>query len=173
MQKFFLAAFTGIFLLLVTGIAANGQLDNANIPSSGDILFSNNSGIVDRSNINSRLVKNFVRSYKNVSNEKWFEVNDGFVAMFHLDDIVYQVAYDKKGKWFSTIRSYGEAKLRQDLRHTIKSIYYDYDINLVQEIEKPVDPITYIIQLVGKTELINLKVSDGEMVVWKKFNKSE
>ena len=114
-----------------------------------------------------------MRSYKDVSGEKWFEMKSGFVAMFSLDDIDYQVAYNKKGNWIRTIRSYGEVKLSQDLRHTIKSIYYDYDINRVQEIEKPVDPIAYIIQLVGKTELINLRICDGEMTVLQKFNKSK
>ena len=177
MKKNFLTAFTGIFLLLVTCIGANGQLVSDNMQPSGDFdpfgkVVSKNAPI-DRNNVNSRVVKNFIRSYKDVSGEKWFEMKSGFVAMFSLDDIDYQVAYNKKGNWIRTIRSYGEVKLPQDLRHTIKSTYYEYDINRVQEIEKPVDPIAYIIQLVGKTELINLRICDGEMTVLQKFNKSK
>ena len=179
MKKNLLAAFTGIFLLLVTGITANGQRADVNSLPSGDVasfgksISKNTSVMVDRNNLKPRLVKNFLRTFKNVSDEKWFELQDGHIAMFSRNDIDYQVAYDKKGKWLRTIRSYSEAKLSGDLRHTVKSIYYDYEINLVQEIETPNDPITYIIQLNGKTELIQLRISDGEMVVAKKFTKSE
>jgi len=176
MKKNLLTGFTGIFLLLAICITASGQIASSNIQPSGDFISPGepvSSASIDRNNVNSRVIKNFVRSYKDVSGEKWFELKGGFVAMFNLDDMDCQVAYDKKGNWLRTIRSYGEAKLSQDLRHTIKSIYYDYDINRVQEIEKPVDPIAYIIQLVGKTELINLRICDGEMTVLQKFNKSK
>ena len=178
MKKNLLTGFTGIFLLLVICITSNGQLGSSSMQASGHFEFfkntnsKNSPAFIDRNNVNVRVVKNFVRSYKDVSGEKWFEMKSGFVAMFSLDDIDYQVAYNKKGNWIRTIRSYGEVKLSQDLRHTIKSTYYDYDINRVQEIEKPIDPIAYIIQLVGKTELINLRICDGEMTVLQKFNKS-
>ena len=174
MKKNLLTGFTGLSLLLVISITVSGQIASSNIPSRDFISPGEpvSSASIDRNNVNLRVVKNFVRSYKDVSGEKWFEMKSGFVAMFSLDDIDYQVAYNKKGNWIRTIRSYGEVKLSQDLRHTIKSTYYDYDINRVQEIEKPIDPIAYIIQLVGKTELINLRICDGEMTVLQKFNKS-
>ena len=35
------------------------------------------------------------------------------------------------------------------------------------------NPITYVVQLLGKKELINLKIYDGEIEVLQKFNKSE
>jgi hypothetical protein len=177
MKKTLLAGFAGIFLLLVTCIAANGQLASDNMQPSGDFdpfgkIVSKNAP-VDRNGVNSRVVKNFVRSYKNVSNERWYKLQDGFVSMFNLDDINYQVAYGKKGNWIRTIRSYSEDKLSEDLRYMVKSIYYDCSINLVQEIENPVDPVTYIIQLKGKTQIINLRIRDGEMTVLKKYTRSE
>jgi hypothetical protein len=176
MKKNLLTGFTGIFLLLVTCIAAAGQIASSNAQPSEDFISPGKpvlNASIDRNNVNPRVVRNFVRSYKDVFGEKWFELKDGFVAMFNQDDMDYQVAYNKNGNWIRTIRSYGEAKLSHDLRHTIKSIYYDYDINRVQEIEKPVDPIAYIIQLVGKTDLISLRICDGEMTVLQKFNKSK
>jgi hypothetical protein len=177
MKKILLTGFTGIFLLLVTGIAASGQLASDNVQPSGEFdpfgnTFSKNAP-VDRNSVNARVVKNFVRSYKNVSNEQWYKLQDGFVSLFNLDDIDYQVAYDKKGNWIRTIRSYGESKLSGDARHMIRSIYYDCRINLVQEIENPDDPITYVVQLKGKTQIINLMIRDGEMTVLKKYTRSE
>ena len=106
-------------------------------------------------------------------NEKWFQVEEGFVAMFNLHDIDYQVAYDKKGNSLRTIRTYDETKMSQDLRHLVKSNYYDYEINLVQEVERPNSPTIFAIQLLGKIKVINLSVCDGVMEILQEFNKSE
>ncbi len=177
MKKILLTGFTGIFLLLVTSITANGQLASDNMQPSGDFdpfgKTVSKDAPLDRNRVSSRVIKNFVRSYKGVSGEKWYKLQDGFVSLFNLDDIDYQVAYDKKGTWIRTIRSYDESKLSGDLRHMVKSIYYDCGINLVQQIENPLDPLTYIIQLKGKTQIINLKIRDGEMTVLRKYTRSE
>jgi hypothetical protein len=176
MKKLFLTSFTAIPLLISINNIANGQLKNNDVRLAGNFtLFkkgnSENSPFVNR--VNPSVIRNFTQQYKDVANEKWFEIQNGFVAMFNLNGIDYQVAYDKKGGSLHTIRSYGEGKLSQDLRHVIKSSYYDYDITLVQEIEKPIDLVTYIVQLTGKTELINLRISDGEMQVLERFKRSE
>ncbi|MFI5187139.1 MAG: hypothetical protein ACHQF0_10465 [Chitinophagales bacterium] len=184
MKKNLLTSFTGLSLLLVICIAANGQLASTNMQPSEDIVSSGkllaNSISVDRNNVNSKVVKNFVRSFNTVSNEKWFELQDGFVALFSLDVIHYQVAYGKNGTWLYTIRTYDETKLPVDVRRLVKSTYYDYNITVIQEIER--DPqtferdsntLTYLIHLEGKTNWITLKVCNGEMEESQKFNKSE
>ncbi len=179
MKKNLLTSFSGIFLLLIVCVTARGQLASTGIQPSEDFVssgkaFSKNVlGIVDRNSVNSKAVKNFVKSFKDVSDEKWLELKDGFVAKFAITDINYQVVYDKKGKWVYTIRTYGETKLSGDVRHLVKSTYYDYGINLVQEIETPANPVIYVIQLLGEKEIISLRIYDGEMQVFQKFNKSE
>jgi hypothetical protein len=131
------------------------------------------SNSVSRNTINSKVLRNFSSSYKEVSDEKWYKVPGGTIAMFTLSNIDYSVRYDKQGAWANTIRTYDEDKLPKDIRHEVKSMYYDYNINLVQEIESPFNPLTYVIQLVGKTEIINLKVCEGEMSVLTTLSKSE
>ena len=42
-----------------------------------------------------------------------------------------------------------------------------------QEIENPDDPVIYVVQLKGKTHIINLMIRDGEMTVLKKYTRSE
>ena len=100
-------------------------------------------------------------------------MKEGFVAMFNYNDMDYQVAYTKKGNLLRTIRSYNEDNMPTDVRHIVKSTYYDYEITRVHEIEIPLNPITYVVQLLGKKELINLKIYDGEIEVLQKFNKSK
>ena len=87
--------------------------------------------------VNPPVIRNFLKTYKDVSGEKWIEVKEGFVAMFNYNGMDYQVAYTKKGNLLRTIRSYSEDKMPPDLRHIVKSTYYDYEITRVHEIEIP------------------------------------
>jgi hypothetical protein len=177
MKKIILSSISGIFLMLF-GIAS-AQLAHTVAQSAGDFAFfkepasKNSSHVAKDTRVNARVMRDFLKSYKNVSDEKWVELKDAFVALFNLDEIDYQVAYAKNGNRIRTIRSYRENKLPQDIRHMVKSTYYDYAINVVQEIEKPRDPLVYIIQLIGNTEIIKLIVCDGEITKLQKFKKSE
>jgi len=162
-----------ISLIFYGQASAAGLSFSDNISSAESSASKINVGTLQRSDIRAKAVRNFVRSYKNVSNEKWYNVQNGFVAMFILDDINYRVDYDKKGNWLYTMRTYDENKLPPDVRHLVKSSYYDYNITVVQEIEIPMETFTYVVHLEGKTKLINLRVSNGEMDEWQKFEKSK
>jgi len=124
-------------------------------------------------NITLRAIRHFLVNFGEVSNEIWYSTPDMFVAMFRLSDIDYRVDYDRKGNWIETYRTYDETKMSSDLRSSVKSSYWDYHIYLVQEIEQPRHPVTYIVHLENKTKLINLQVSDGVIFEWQKFSKSK
>lgn len=177
MKRNIFTGIPGILSLLTICIGAHSQIASADIHPAGELMTSKK--FVQKKHsaytlrVNPVVVRNFIRAYKYVTGEKWFEVKDGYIVMFHKDDYNYQVAYEKKGDWLYTILSYTENKLPKDIRHLIKSNYYDYDINLVQEIQRPKDPSIYIFQLIGKTELIKLRVCDNEMQLLQKFKKSE
>jgi|SRR5215831_1850674 len=174
MKKNLLISIAGIFLLSVIGIAANCQIASTDILPTDDLAFPVKPVLkIEPNKINPKAVRDLAKSFKGVSGEKWIELHDGFVAIFNLDDVSYQVAYDKKGNWVHTIRSYGEGKLSSDLRHVIKSNYYDYNIKLIQEVERLSDPLVYVVELTGKKELIRLKICEGEMQQLEKFSTSE
>ena len=177
MKKNLIACFTGMSLLLFMNIPVNAQLSFVKVETSktnpfNESTVSNASDNIEPSAVSHKAVKDFDRNFKN-ANAKWYQVENQFIAMFTADDVSYQVAYDKKGHKLYSIRNYDENKLPVDIRHNVKSIYYDYTITLVQEIEMPLKPLTFIVHLDGKTDLINLRISDGEMDVWQKFNKSK
>ncbi|HEV8285685.1 MAG TPA: hypothetical protein VGQ09_15330 [Chitinophagaceae bacterium] len=96
-----------------------------------------------------------------------------FIAKYAFNDVSYRVGYDKNGNWLYTIRTYAENKLPRNVRLIAKRSYKDYHITLVEEIEQPSDSFTYIIHLEGKTAWINLRVCNGEIDEWQKFNKPE
>ena len=175
MKKIFLIPVSGTWLLLSVFVAAKGQLSKNNAqPSERSTTFTDSANVSPFiTRVDPDVIRSFMNTYKNISDEKWFKVGNEFVAMFSHDDVNYQVAYDKKGDLSYTIKTYSEEKMPKNLRHIFKSTYYDYAINLVQEVEKPNDPTVYIIQLVGKTELINLGISDDEMETVHRYKRSE
>ena len=176
-MKKVLIGISGIWLLISTAIAANGQFASNSIKPSGRFIIlnktepGNSPGLVGR--VNPPVIRNFLKTYKDVSGEKWIEVKEGFIAMFNYNDMDYQVAYTKKGNLLRTIRSYNEDKMQPDLRQIVKSTYYDYEITRVHEIEIPLSLVTYVVQLAGKKEIIDLRIYDGEIEVMRKFNKSK
>jgi|ERR1051326_3898354 hypothetical protein len=178
MKKNLIACLTGISLLLFMNIPATAQLSFVKTetskmnPFNESVASKDVSDNIEPSAVNHKAVKDFDRNFKN-ANAKWYQVENQFVAMFADDNVSYQVAYDKKGHKLYSIRNFNEDKLPADLRHNVKSIYYDYAITLVQEIEMPLKPLTFIVHLDGKSDLINLRISDGEMDEWQKFKKSK
>ena len=124
--------------------------------------------------ISPRAVRNFINTYKNVTDVSWSEVKDGFAARFNSDDIRNTVFYDKKGSWVSSIKLYHEEKMPRDIRHIVKSTYYDYNIIYTQEIETPDsnEGPTYIICLDDKSNIKLVRVHAGEMSVWKEYTKA-
>ena len=179
MKKVIFTNFGITLPMLAICLISYGQATSSGLRFSDNISSTETPGLnvsdnpLSRDNVNSKALKDFTRSYKNVSNEKWYNIHGGSVAMFSSDGIDCRVDYDDKGKWVRTIRTYDETRMQEDLRRIVKSNYYDYQINLVNEIIGSTGPATYMVQLVGKTKIINLRICDGEIEEWQKLNKSE
>jgi hypothetical protein len=123
--------------MLAISLIFYGQATAAGLPFSDNISSAESSasktGTLHRSDIRSKAVRNFVRSYKNVSNEKWYNVQNGFIAMFILGDINYRVDYDKKETGFIPCGPMMKINCLPDIRHLVKSSYYDYNIVLCRK----------------------------------------
>ena len=79
-------------------------------------------------------------------------------------------AYDLKGHWRFTISYYDEKKLPDEVRATVKSIYYDYNITRVEEIHVD-DIIMYLVHMQDENTWKILKIADREMSIVEDFNK--
>jgi hypothetical protein len=124
--------------------------------------------------ISPRALKNFADTYRNVSGESWMKIKGGFSVRFTSDDVRTTIFYDSKGHWVSSIKYYNEEKMRHEVRHTVKSTYYDYNIIYAQEVETTGSKgmPTYIICLEDKTNIKMVRICDGEMSVWKEYTKA-
>jgi len=119
-----------------------------------------------------KAVRTFNKTFKNVTNEKWYEMPDGYRVNFTAKDIRCRLDYDKNGSWTHTIRYYDEKKLPVEVRRLVVSSYLDYSIRTVEEVQAPHTDIFYVIHLEGETNWINIKVSDNEINELEKIKKS-
>jgi hypothetical protein len=129
------------------------------------------SSLKDLSAINGKAIKDFSKRFGNALSEQWYQIPDGFVSYFNVNGFANRALYDKKGRWQYTVKFYDEFQLPHDIRAAIKSIYYDYKITVVEEIDASQNLI-YIVHMEDKTSIKNLRVSnDGEIEVMEEFTK--
>ena len=122
--------------------------------------------------INTKAVRNFISTYRNASDPKWVTYRGGFVVYFHDDSIHCKVYYDKRGDHQTTIRQYSEKKLPHEIRHMVKSVYYDFSIYLIKELTA-YGRTWYEVSIEDKTSIKEIKIADGVMEVAKEFSKSK
>lgn len=128
--------------------------------------------VVNVADINARARKEFSKTFKAITNASWYEMagGGGFVAKFKQDGIETRVNYDRKGRWTGTILTYSEAHLPRDVRHIVKSNYYDYAIILVQEV-KVGDKTAYLVKIEDEKTFKTIRVVDGEMDEYESYKK--
>jgi len=170
MKKKFIALAIVSIATLATTSRANAQMVSSTTPLEYQKSISETTDPM----ISPRALKNFADTYKNVRGESWIKIKDGFSVRFISDDIRTTIFYDKKGYRTGQMKIYGEEKMLREVRHTVKSKYYDYNIVYTQEVEVAGSEgtPTYVICLEDKTNIKMIRICDGEMDVWKEYTKS-
>ncbi len=150
-------------------LAMNNSKDAMDIVSIVDAPYAEYNDNSTLKDINLKALKDFKKTFA-ARNKTWQKVAGGFLASFSLGEIKNVVAYNNKGKWQYTIRTYSEDRLPHGVRATVKQTYYDYSITQVQEIHID-NQIVYLIHMQDATTWKIVRVSDGEMELVKDINK--
>lgn len=120
--------------------------------------------------ISTKAVRDFRKKFKNVEDEKWYTISNGYLAQFAAGGIKNAVVYDNTGHWTYTISYYDEHKLPESVRAIVKRVYYDYSITRIEEIHVG-DRAFYLVHMQNDSTWKNVKVEDGEMELVEDFNK--
>jgi len=111
-----------------------------------------------------RAIRNFTRIYKDASDARWEVLKDGgYICRFLQNGVMKRAIYDARGGWLTTIAGYTAERLPNDVRRQVHSVYYDYSILYVNEINMPDRPIAYVIQVQDRRAIKIVRVVDGEM----------
>ena len=122
--------------------------------------------------VNQKATRDFKKTFKDVNNEKWYTIKNGFLAEFSLNTSKNRVVYDKKGNWRYTVSYYDEKNLPAEIRAIVKPVYYDYTISRVEEVHAN-DQIIYIVHVQNDSSLKTLRVCEGEMDLIEDFPKAD
>ncbi len=167
----FALIYTMAFMLCLSNIAGAQKFDVAlNYPFFSPFEkmgFKGNNA----NDFNIKAVRDFVKTFKTVDNNRWSLAEDGSAAStFTSDGIKTRVAYDRKGYRRYILKVYKENKLSDDIRHMVKREYYDATITLIKELETNDGLVIYVhMQDKGTWKIVS--IADGEMKLVENFNK--
>jgi hypothetical protein len=176
-MKQLILPFVSCWVFMITGISLHAQTAvkrqafNSVAMVVPEVLAPAQNSMAAFRNIPIKAVRNFKKTWQHVDNETWYAITDGYRARFIEDGVLYHVTYNKNGKWLHTMRQYDETKLEREVRAQVKSVYYDYNILLIEEIEQAMKPLTYIIHMEDPVSFKNIRIRDREMEVVTEINK--
>jgi len=182
MKKIFFVLMTGCLPALAGLSEANAQSQinsgiqrpQKNVAESENAITPLKDYGIDVETINPKALRDFAKNYKNAIDESWGKNKDEFTVRFISDGVSNIVYYSTKGMWLGNVKSYSEDRLPRDIRGVVKSVYYDYSITYVSEVET-IDSHgipTYIIHLEDKNNIKLIRIREGEMETFKEYIKS-
>lgn len=129
-------------------------------------------GETEATAINIKAVRDFVKTFKTISNNKWLLARDGAsTSIFTSDGITTRVTYDNKGQRLYILKIYEENKLAEEIRDRVKREYYNARITPVKELQT-YDALLLYVHLQDKNTLKVVRIAaDGEMKLVENFIK--
>jgi hypothetical protein len=117
-----------------------------------------------------RAERDFVKREGEGKAERWSRIGEGYVAQFDQGGREGMYFYDQKGKWRYSVLTFGEKGLPEDIWRTVRRTYFEYSISWVKEVNG-VEGSSYVVHLENESAWKELVVSNGEMTIWKAFDK--
>jgi hypothetical protein len=186
MKKKLFALTVGFIFNIVAGGHAYSQNSKKNIESDNKINFMPSAyhlsllqnrdltgvNLLARNEINIWAVRDFAIRFDNVENVLWFAVpKGGFEAYFVQDGYGDRIMYDKSGGWQLSLLNYDEDKCPRDIRAAVKSLFFDFEIILIEEIDN-IEGAEYIFYLQNNSNIRIVRVNKENLVeVLQEFDK--
>lgn len=134
-----------------------------NTDTSGFKQISNPDYII---NINAKVLRSFHESYGEVADTRWFRTVNGFGVVLKHNGMNKTIYYKRNGIVDTEIFYYTEDLLPKEVRHLVKSNFYDYAITHVTEVHKN-DATAFYVKIEDATSIKNLKIVEEEWEVTK------
>ena len=169
-----------MFITINSTTKSIGQMGKNTVPyqsaSSFDLfsLFTDKKYFIEMrlNDVSIKAMRDFVKNFKHVENEKWYKISDGFVASFTQDGVQTKVFYDKKGGRHCMLSAFSESQVPNEIKNLIKSKYRDYNIIVAYEI-KLGDDRSYIAKIETAIALKIIQLSNGEIQLKGDYIKSK
>lgn len=135
-------------------------------------FFDNNANAtVETGSINEKALKHLKKEFSDVSNAKWFQLNDKLLAKFSNNETSNRILFDKHGKIIYMITYGSEKQLPVDIKKSIASKYENCTITSVIKVLEDNREI-WVVKLAGKSNYVAARVEDGEIEEVENFQKA-
>ncbi len=114
--------------------------------------------ISDAKSVKARAVYDFQIRFTDASQVQWYSDRNGYTSYFKKDGYSDRAFYGKNGHWMFSVIYKQENQLPKDIRAAIKSVYYDWNITMVEEVQS-LEGKGYIVYLEDKSSIRILKVN--------------
>ena len=111
--------------------------------------------------VHSNCIKHFERSFKNTTNTTWTVTETGYTAHFSENNMSYDVRYNKKGRWLSTIRYIPGQLLDEKISRFVLNQYKHYTIFFAQQVTVPQGSV-YLVKIEKGNDWKFIKVKKWE-----------
>jgi hypothetical protein len=171
-------ATAGILMMAFSSsITANAQDIAGVFSNSTDKHFTDaatgaRSRILPLAEVNIHAARDFSKKFKDATDVIWVDGTAGPSVYFKQDGISMRATYNRLGNREYSLKYYDESGMRKDLRHLVKSTYYDYSILQVTEIERN-ESISYLVKMQNDKEYLTVKVIEGEMYPYEKMSRAK
>jgi len=122
--------------------------------------------------VNAKINKAFGQFFKNATHLRWYEINKKFLVKFIQNDQENRALFTKTGQLVYHI-SYGtEQHLPAEVRHLVKSNYYDQSITRVLKVNQDNRNI-WVISMEDAKDYIMARVEDMELEETQRMHKTK
>jgi len=159
------APLLAVLFALLTSAACTRKLAvqstfNAGSPDVAQVNISDEKPVY----ANAAVLRSFYKTYGEISDAKWFKSATGFGVKFKYNGINKTVYYTLHGLVDTEILYYSENGLPPQIRHLVKSHFYDYAITYVTEVHKN-DATAFYVKVEDASTIKTIKIVEDEWEV--------
>lgn len=165
MKKILLALFPCLVLSLLFANGATAQ----EVKKLPEVIVSSTTQSVP---ISAKLSRHFYADFQNARQPVWDKQGKYFYVYFLTDDMSNRAMYTRRGLMMYQMSYGAEHNLPQDIRHLLRSHYYDYAIKGVTNIKMDRQSV-WMANLQDQKKLLVVRVADEGMSLVSNFEKAQ
>lgn len=118
--------------------------------------------VMKETEVDIRVVRNFRKSFPAAADVRWKQAGNFYFAAFADGAIKHKVVYTNSGALDYSLKVYGEKQLPEEVRRSVRSVYYDYAIVSAQELRLKNQTI-YLVQLSAAGRWKTIRICEGNL----------
>ena len=122
--------------------------------------------------VNAKINKAFSQFFAGATNLRWYEIDKKFLVKFIMNDQENRALFTKNGQLVYHITYGSEDFLPKDVRHLVKTKYYDQKITRVLKVNQD-DRNIWVISMEDARNLIMVRVEDMELEETQRMTKTK